>query len=109
MQKLYCLLFTHVSLLTTLAGKGKSTNTILQDVIQGKDIFELNENPVDLVLSGLSDLEYEDFIHLPDHLKQGDLGNWIKKSHWQSNSELCSIDGCGISLGLVSGRGNCFR
>ena len=84
-------------------------NTILQDVIQGKDIFELNENQPDLILNGLSDLEYEEFIHLPGHIKRGDLGDWIKKAHWQSNTEICSIDKCKLALGIVNGRGNCFR
>ena len=95
-------------MLSTSNNKGKAT-MILQDVIQGKDIFELNENDPGLLLNGLSDLEYDEFINLPLHVKQGDLGHWIKKSHWQSGTEICCIDGCGLALGLVNGRGNCYR
>lgn len=95
-------------MISTSNNKGKAA-MILQDVIQGKDIFELNENDPGLLLNGLSDLEYDEFINLPLHVKQGDLGHWIKKSHWQSGTDVCCIDGCGLALGLVNGRGNCYR
>jgi hypothetical protein len=81
----------------------------LQDVIQGKDIFELNENDPGLLLNGLSDQEYDEFMALSPLVKQGDLGHWIKKTHWQSGAEVCSIESCGLALGIVNGRGNCYR
>ncbi|KAJ3301223.1 carboxypeptidase Y-deficient [Kappamyces sp. JEL0829] len=92
-----------------LQGSKVAQPTAFQDVLAGKDIFELNENPADLTPNGLSDEDYDRFLSLPAVTKMGNLQDWIRKTHWRKNAVQCHLDGCGKPLGLVNGRVNCAR
>ncbi len=80
----------------------------IQDVLQGKDVFELNENDVDLQLNGLSDDQYSEFLELDPKLKTGNMSDWIKKTHWIKDASVCGIGECQKSIGILQGRAQCY-
>jgi rabenosyn-5 len=77
--------------------------------IDSNILFELNENDPDVIPSGLTDLEFEQFIQLSSHEKRNDLQNWIKRTGWEKDRVKCYIDGCDKQLGILNGRFHCYK
>jgi hypothetical protein len=81
-----------------------------QSLKQDVNTFELNQNPVDLTPSGLSDSDFERFMALSrkGKVRIYNQSEFVRKNHWV-DSVNCTIPECMKPLGIVNGRQNCYK
>ena len=95
--------------ISSFFGKIFPTKLAINDMLPTN--FDLNENSVDLMPSGLNDVDFDRFMDLKSKGKRVyNLSEFIAKDHWElSNVEVCGIDDCEKQLGILNGRQNCFK